>query len=283
MSPLLPSLIAHFNPPTISLFLHTPLLCSCSQTPFQTDPINAIDDIHPISQAHFQSPLPLLPVDSFLFLLFPLSFPLSLNSSPSYFTTMSMLIKSSILKTVRVAAVTSVSARPAASSSLWATRFYSTENNNNNKDTKDETTSSSPASAQTGSDAKADAPSTGSAEKSEKSVQEEALAAKDKQLLEVKVKKHKHYLLPRPPTLRNKRTDQRRKQYRSLQLDHWNARTQKGQHGLWKKNRETTSADGRIGIGSVGWGVCVSFALDLNFSNSKKNVDRIWHSRFGGN
>ncbi|GJJ74909.1 molecular chaperone GrpE [Entomortierella parvispora] len=96
---------------------------------------------------------------------------------------MSMLIKSSILKTVRVAAVTSAPTRPVAAS--WAARFYSTENNN--KDTKDEKTSSSPAAAEAGSDAKTDAaPSTESAEKSEKSVHEEALAAKDKQLAEVK-------------------------------------------------------------------------------------------------
>lgn len=79
---------------------------------------------------------------------------------------LSSSIKGSLRTSARIAAV----AKP---SSAWTSRFYSTETNNTeNKDTKDT------------------APAAGSEEKTEKdakSADEEALAAKDKQLAEVKV------------------------------------------------------------------------------------------------
>ncbi|KAG0040808.1 Mitochondrial matrix cochaperone [Podila clonocystis] len=78
---------------------------------------------------------------------------------------LSSSIKGSLRTSARVAAV----AKP---SSAWTSRFYSTENNNTeNKDTKDA------------------APAAGAEEKTEtdaKATHEEALAAKDKQLAEVK-------------------------------------------------------------------------------------------------
>ncbi|KAG0352728.1 Mitochondrial matrix cochaperone [Podila minutissima] len=78
---------------------------------------------------------------------------------------LSSSIKGSLRTSARIAAV----AKP---SSAWTSRFYSTETNNTeNKDTKDT------------------APAAGSEEKTEKdakSADEEALAAKDKQLAEVK-------------------------------------------------------------------------------------------------
>ncbi|KAG0045495.1 Mitochondrial matrix cochaperone [Gryganskiella cystojenkinii] len=97
---------------------------------------------------------------------------------------MSLLIKGSILKTLRIAAVTSASSSSTRQTSVWATRYYSTENNNdnNNKEKKDETSTTQ---AATGSEPAAEK-SAETAEKSEKTLHEEALAAKDKQLADVK-------------------------------------------------------------------------------------------------
>ncbi|KAF9379111.1 Mitochondrial matrix cochaperone [Podila verticillata] len=80
---------------------------------------------------------------------------------------LSSSIKGSLRSSARVAAV----AKP---SSAWTSRFYSTENNNTTetKDNKDATAAAGPTEEKTDKDAK--------------SAHEEALAAKDKQLAEVK-------------------------------------------------------------------------------------------------
>ncbi|KAF9573523.1 Mitochondrial matrix cochaperone [Mortierella alpina] len=91
---------------------------------------------------------------------------------------LSSSLKGSALKTVRVAAVTSAS-KPSA---IWTSRFYSTENSNNNTK-KDEPAAAN--GADTGaSSAEAGAP----ADQADngKAALEEALAAKDKQLLDCK-------------------------------------------------------------------------------------------------
>lgn len=82
---------------------------------------------------------------------------------------LSSSIKGSLRSSARVAAV----AKP---SSAWTSRFYSTENNNTTetKDNKDATAAAGSTEEKTDKDAK--------------SAHEEALAAKDKQLAEVKVK-----------------------------------------------------------------------------------------------
>ncbi|KAG0293143.1 Mitochondrial matrix cochaperone [Linnemannia gamsii] len=83
-------------------------------------------------------------------------------------------LKSSAFKTARVA--TTITSRP--SSAIWSQRFYSTENKDN-KDTKE---------AAPAAEAQEGAPAAGEATEAEqkKTAHEEALAAKDKQLAEVK-------------------------------------------------------------------------------------------------
>ncbi|KAF9284807.1 Mitochondrial matrix cochaperone [Mortierella alpina] len=91
---------------------------------------------------------------------------------------LSSSLKGSVLKTVRVAAITSAS-KPSA---IWTSKFYSTENSNNGTK-KDEPAAGN--GAETGaSTAEAGAP----ADQADngKAALEEALAAKDKQLLECK-------------------------------------------------------------------------------------------------
>ncbi|KAF9950457.1 Mitochondrial matrix cochaperone [Mortierella alpina] len=91
---------------------------------------------------------------------------------------LSSSLKGSVLKTVRVAAITSAS-KPSA---IWASRFYSTENNNNNTK-KDEPVAGNGADAGA-STAEAGAP-VDQADNG-KAALEEALAAKDKQLIDCK-------------------------------------------------------------------------------------------------
>ncbi|KAK3824732.1 MAG: co-chaperone GrpE [Benniella sp.] len=88
---------------------------------------------------------------------------------------LSSSLKGSVLKTVRVSAATSA-ARPA---SVWTARLYSTENNSNGKDNKENKENKEDAPASQDAAGSTDA---GPA----KSAQEEALAAKDKQIAEIK-------------------------------------------------------------------------------------------------
>ncbi|KAF9926152.1 Mitochondrial matrix cochaperone [Linnemannia zychae] len=86
-------------------------------------------------------------------------------------------LKSSALKSARVSSIAAATSRPSA---IWSQRFYSTENNDN-KDNKE----AAPAAAQEGAAAAQEAAPAGETEQ-KKSPQEEALAAKDKQLAECK-------------------------------------------------------------------------------------------------
>lgn len=91
---------------------------------------------------------------------------------------LSSSLKGSLVKAARVSAAVSTS-RPAA---VWTSRFYSTEQNNtDNKDKKEDA-------------APQDTTATESAEQKDdaKSPHEEALAAKDKQFAEIKVKEKRH-------------------------------------------------------------------------------------------
>ncbi|KAF9908431.1 Mitochondrial matrix cochaperone [Lobosporangium transversale] len=104
---------------------------------------------------------------------------------------LSSSLKGSVLKAVRLSAATSTVARPA---SVWTSRLYSTEqsgNNNNssnndnngNRDNKDNKEGNAAAASETES-----APADASKEQTEngKPAHEEALAAKDKQIAEIK-------------------------------------------------------------------------------------------------
>lgn len=105
-------------------------------------------------------------------------------------------LKSSAFKTARIA--TTITSRP--SSAIWSQRFYSTEN----KDDKDTKEAAPAAPAQEG------APAAGEATEAEqkKTAHEEALAAKDKQLAEVKVN-----------TQSNRRTRTRKEEIRCDMLE----------------------------------------------------------------
>lgn len=88
---------------------------------------------------------------------------------------LSSSLKSSALKTARVATITS---RPSA---IWSQRFYSTENKDNNN--KDAAAAQESATTGAAAGAAGEAPA---AEEQKNAAHEEALAAKDKQLAEVK-------------------------------------------------------------------------------------------------
>ncbi|KAF9178490.1 Mitochondrial matrix cochaperone [Haplosporangium sp. Z 767] len=90
-------------------------------------------------------------------------------------------LKGSVLKAVRVSAITSASARPA---SIWTSRFYSTENNKQENSTA--ASNGATESAAGATTAEAGAPADATAEQNGKSAQDEALAAKDKQIAEIK-------------------------------------------------------------------------------------------------
>ncbi|KAF9095654.1 Mitochondrial matrix cochaperone [Mortierella sp. AD031] len=87
-------------------------------------------------------------------------------------------LKSSALKTARISAAITTSSRPSA---IWSQRFYSTENSNNNKDNKDAAAQESTGSAAASGEETAEAST-----EQKNTALEEALAAKDKQLAEVK-------------------------------------------------------------------------------------------------
>ncbi|KAG0254055.1 Mitochondrial matrix cochaperone [Mortierella polycephala] len=92
-------------------------------------------------------------------------------------------LKGSVLKAVRVSAITSASARPA---SIWTSRFYSTENNNNKQENSTAASNGAAESAAGATTAEAGASADATAEQNGKSAQDEALAVKDKQLAEIK-------------------------------------------------------------------------------------------------
>ncbi|KAG0380623.1 Mitochondrial matrix cochaperone [Mortierella sp. AD032] len=85
---------------------------------------------------------------------------------------LSSSLKSSALKSVRISS--SITSRP-ASASIWSQRFYSTEN----KDNKDTAAAGQEAAAEPAGEAKTE-------EEQKNTAHQEALAAKDKQLAEVK-------------------------------------------------------------------------------------------------
>lgn len=106
---------------------------------------------------------------------------------------LSSSLKGSVLKAVRVSAATSA-ARPV---SVWTSRLYSTESNNtngkenkDNTDNKDGQETAASASQDTAGSGSASTDASTSAE-NPKSPQEEALAAKDKQIAEIKVNNRK--------------------------------------------------------------------------------------------
>ncbi|KAF9434029.1 Mitochondrial matrix cochaperone [Entomortierella beljakovae] len=94
------------------------------------------------------------------------------------FSILSTSLKGSIVKAARVSAAASTS-RPVA---VWSSRFYSTEPNNNKEDNKD---GAKDGAKDTTAAAGAESPATGQTE-NQKSPHEEALAAKDKQIAEIK-------------------------------------------------------------------------------------------------
>ncbi|KAG0231577.1 Mitochondrial matrix cochaperone [Mortierella sp. GBA43] len=89
---------------------------------------------------------------------------------------LSSSLKGSVFRAVRVSAATSAT-RPA--SSVWTSRLYSTNGDKDDKENKEGASASQDTTAASGSDASA-------ASENAKSPQEEALAAKDKQIAEIK-------------------------------------------------------------------------------------------------